>query len=262
MTPSPAHRPMIIAHRGARTEAPENTAAAFDAALKHPIDGIEFDVQLSADGVPVVFHDATLHRIAGSRKRLSSCTLATLRAVDFGIWFDPRFAGEPILTLEEMLDRYAGKTDLYVEVKSYWKDDSAGRTEALVRKTLSCIAARMDRLRARRTYLLSFDAKVLRRAHEIMPAVAGMRNLDRPPGQPMASVTPARLREEIAPAVSAVNLAYRCLSRELAAVVKGRGKSLFTYTCNTQRQVRLAQSVGVDGVMTDKPGWLAQTLAE
>ncbi|MFH1983455.1 MAG: glycerophosphodiester phosphodiesterase family protein [Pseudomonadota bacterium] len=261
MLTEPVRSPMIIAHRGARTEAPENTAAAFDAALKYPIDGIEFDVQLSADNVPVIFHDDTLRRMTGSRRRLGSCALSELRALDFGGWFSPRFAGEPILTLEEMLQRYAGVTDLYLEIKSSPRDRSAGRIGALTRETLACVKRHFRRLSARRFHLLSFDAQALRLAHDLMPAAAGMRNLELPRGLTLAAATPERLKMEIDPGLTAVNLAVKMLSPALAAVVRGCGKTLFTYTCNTPRQLRRALAAGVDGVMTDKPDWLAQALA-
>lgn len=252
---------MIIAHRGARTEAPENTAAAFDAALKYPIDGIEFDVQLSADAVPVVFHDDTLRRMTGSRRRLGSCTFRELRALDLGGWFDPSFAGEPILTLDEMLERYAGVTDLYLEIKSSPRDRSTGRIEALTRETLDCMKRHYNRLKARRFHLLSFDARALGLAHNLMPAAAGMRNLDLPRGLPLTAANPERLKAEIDPALTAVNLAVKMLTPELAATVRACGKTLFTYTCNTPRQLRRALAAGVDGVMTDKPDWLATALA-
>ncbi len=261
MISASVHRPMIIAHRGARAEAPENTAAAFDAALKHPIDGIEFDVQISADGVPVVFHDDTLRRMTGSRRRLASCTFRELSALDLGGWFDPRFAGEPILTLEEMLQRYAGVTDLYLEIKSSPRDRTAARVTALTRETLACVKRHLRRLSPRRFHLLSFDARALVLAHELMPAAACMRNIEPPRGFPLTAATPDRLKMEIDPALAAVNLAVKMLSPELAATVRACGKHLFTYTCNTPKQLRRALAAGVDGIMTDKPDWLAQMLA-
>ena len=256
-----ATAPMIIAHRGARTEAPENTAAAFDAALRHPIDGIEFDVQLSADGVPVIFHDDTLSRMTGSRRRLSSLPFSRLRALDLGTWFDPRFAGESILTLEEMLARYAGITDLYLEIKTSPRDSATGRVAALTEETLAVVKRHYMRVKTRRFHLLCFDARVLRLARTLMPTVPAMRNVDLPAGLPRAAATPDRLKAEIDTDLTAVNLAVKLLSPELAAVVRNRGKTLFTYTCNTSQQLRRALAAGVDGVMTDKPDWLATALA-
>jgi glycerophosphoryl diester phosphodiesterase len=119
-------RPLIIAHRGSSASAPENTFAAFSQALADKTEGIEFDVRITRDGVPVVFHDASLKRIAGDDTRISSMNLEELNGVDAGSWFnslnperaDLRFIGERIPTLEavlEFLEHFAGS--IYIELK-------------------------------------------------------------------------------------------------------------------------------------------------
>lgn len=74
--------PLIIGHRGASAVAPENTIAAFQAAIAAGADGIEFDVRLSRDGVPVVIHDETLYRTHGLRRRVGDMTLNQLIEID------------------------------------------------------------------------------------------------------------------------------------------------------------------------------------
>src|SRR6056297_1993646 len=97
--------PWIIAHRGAMAEAPENTAAAFDRALSYPLDGIEFDVQTSRDGVPVLFHDSTLKKINQTKNPICVYSYEALCRMDWGAWFSSSFSGEPILSLETVLLR-------------------------------------------------------------------------------------------------------------------------------------------------------------
>ena len=80
-------QPLIIAHRGASAEAPENTLAAFRRAIELGADGVEFDVRLAADGVPVVIHDATLERTAGLKRRIADLTSDELAKIDVGSWF-------------------------------------------------------------------------------------------------------------------------------------------------------------------------------
>lgn len=75
-------QPLIIGHRGASAVAPENTIAAFEAAIQAGADGIEFDVRLSSDGVPVVIHDETLYRTAGVRRRVGSMTCNELNGFE------------------------------------------------------------------------------------------------------------------------------------------------------------------------------------
>ncbi len=110
----------IIAHRGFSSMAPENTKAAFIAAIENGANSLEFDVQFSADGVPVVFHDFNLDRTTNAQGKLREKTLVELKKVDAGIWFNPKFAGEEILTLTEALEILKAIPQfLYFDLKSY-----------------------------------------------------------------------------------------------------------------------------------------------
>ncbi|HIK31452.1 MAG TPA: glycerophosphodiester phosphodiesterase [Oscillatoriales cyanobacterium M59_W2019_021] len=94
----------IIAHRGYSAIAPENTLPAFDAALQSGAHSVELDVQLSADGVPVTFHDITLDRLAGISGSVSDLTVSQLQQLDVGSHFSDRYIGTRIPTLSEVLD--------------------------------------------------------------------------------------------------------------------------------------------------------------
>ena len=146
--------PWAIAHRGASSSHPENTIAAFGAALEQRCDGIELDVQLSADGVPFVYHDRTLAKIGGGRRRLATLNSAELARQDAGAWFEPRFRGERIPTLRSVLERYARRTTLLVELKVRERHRERGGHEQLA---LS-VAALVRSLRLEeRLFVLSFD---------------------------------------------------------------------------------------------------------
>jgi glycerophosphoryl diester phosphodiesterase len=107
----------IVGHRGAPACAPENTLASFEEGLRQGADIIELDVQLSADGHVVVFHDERLERTTDGAGRLEACTLAELKALDAGSWFDASFAGVPIPTLDEVLAWAKNRTPLFIELK-------------------------------------------------------------------------------------------------------------------------------------------------
>ncbi|MEP6947132.1 MAG: glycerophosphodiester phosphodiesterase family protein [Acidobacteriota bacterium] len=109
--------PLIIGHRGASAHAPENTLAAFQMAIAAGADGIEFDVQLSRDGVPMVIHDATLERTGGRPEAVADLTADELASVDAGSWFGPKFRGERIPTLSEVLELCRGMRRIYIELK-------------------------------------------------------------------------------------------------------------------------------------------------
>lgn len=110
--------PLVVAHRGASAIAPENTLAAFSAAIDAGVDGIEFDVQLARDGVPVVIHDTDLRRTAGVAGSVADLTSAQLGKTDVGSWFGPQFKAETVPTLEQTLHLLGDFRGLiYIELK-------------------------------------------------------------------------------------------------------------------------------------------------
>lgn len=135
--PSPARRDnagpggldLVIGHRGAAAQAPENTLAGISKAAALGISRVEIDIQVTADGCPVVFHDLRLRRITGARGRLSETPLEKLRALDAGAWFGREFAGERIPTLEDALALIAGLgIEANLEIKA---EAGGGLREAL-----------------------------------------------------------------------------------------------------------------------------------
>jgi len=93
--------PRIIGHRGAAGHAPENTLASIQKAFNLGASWVEFDVMLSGDDVPILFHDDKLDRVTNGHGLTAETPLADLRALDAGSWFDPRFSGERIPSLAE-----------------------------------------------------------------------------------------------------------------------------------------------------------------
>ncbi len=96
--------PKIIAHRGFSAEAPENTLAAFRLAAERGLTWVETDVRLSKDGVPMVFHDATLQRTTKRKGRFNRFTAEELQQLDAGSWFSPEFSHEIIPTLNQLME--------------------------------------------------------------------------------------------------------------------------------------------------------------
>jgi glycerophosphoryl diester phosphodiesterase len=115
----------IIAHRGFPSQAPENTLASFQAALQQGADSVEFDLQLTADGVPIIFHDQTLERTTNGQGKVGDKTLLELSDLDAGSWFAPVFAQERIAPLANALPVLAKFPQyLYLDVKPHclWSD--------------------------------------------------------------------------------------------------------------------------------------------
>ena len=112
----------IYAHRGARTEAADNTRLAFDKALLHAIDGIETDVQLTQDNVSVLWHDRFLDKLGYPGKRIDDFTFEQLRQVNFAGYFSAAKT-EGVISLQEFVDQYRNRCKLQIEIKNRdWED--------------------------------------------------------------------------------------------------------------------------------------------
>ena len=104
--------PLIIAHRGASADLPENTLAAFALAAEQGADGIELDVRFSADKQIVIFHDSTLERLAASNYKVSELTLSQLKEIDLG-------EGQTIATLDELFEMMGPRVRYNIEIKDF-----------------------------------------------------------------------------------------------------------------------------------------------
>ena len=111
-----AGKPIVIARGGASAEAPEHTIAAFEAALAEGADAIALRVRVSKDGHPVVFGHATLERTTDGRGPVASLTVRELKRLDAGGWKGPRFGGQRIQTLQEVLERFRDRTRFWIEL--------------------------------------------------------------------------------------------------------------------------------------------------
>jgi glycerophosphoryl diester phosphodiesterase len=159
-------RPLLkIGHRGACGEAPENTFPAFDLAWKQGATGVELDVHLSSDGVPVVIHDARLDRTTSGHGWVSEHRARVLRRLDAGSWFNRRFpscareqyAGARIPTLAEVL-RWARRRDCHLLIEI--KEPSPGTETAVLNEIDGSRAWDLARI-------ISFDLSVLARLRQI-----------------------------------------------------------------------------------------------
>lgn len=234
----------VIAHRGAKHASPENTHAAFERALDEGADGIELDLRLTRDAVPVVFHDHTLRKLGQPGQKLSALTLAELRRLDFGGWFDAAFSGELIPTLAEVLERCGHRTELSLELKT--ARDPARNAE-LVRLTLKAVReARVgDNIQ-----ILAFDPQLLQAAHEQAP---GLRYVLNAFAERSALAVAAGMSW-----LHAIDVDIRWLTPEAGERLRAGGRRLMSYTCDTADHLRTAQAAGVHSVITNRPRWVKE----
>jgi glycerophosphoryl diester phosphodiesterase len=237
--------PWIIAHRGASGYAPENTLAAFERAVALGAGFIETDIRLTRDARFVAMHDETLDRTTNGHGEVQQHTLADLRELDTGHWFDREFNGQRIPTLEQILE-FGKKHDVifYLEMKF---DTAMGMHHSLVaelRRTES----------AARTIVISFDPRML----------ASLRALD-------ASIMTGLLVDRGVAAETAVKKAvdagarqlcphYSIATPKLVNAAHDVGLQVVAWTVNELSDMRTVIASGVDGIMTDLPDRLRAML--
>ena len=240
-------KPWLVAHRGAMAEAPENTRAAFDRALSYPVDGIELDVQSSSDGVPVIYHDDTLKKISGRFRALADYPFEHLAAMDWGQWFSPAYAGERLVTLEEVFKSYGARTRLMVEIKPPVRK----KHHALYQKLAQTVAEMMRKLipadMQENMYVLSFDPALLTIVREYDPGRHCVLNLSK-------AVDRASEWGINMDALHGAGLHLSRLSRRFISFCRSHRKMVMTYSCNTRKTIDRALDLGVDVIMTDDPG--------
>lgn len=239
-------RPLVIAHRGASAIAPPNTLAAFAKALELGADGVELDVHLSADGVPIVIHDFTVDATTDGHGRVADLTLAQLKQLDVGSRFGAAFAGERIPTLEEALDILAGRLLVNIELKSISLRDN-GLERAVV--------ALIERLGASDAILLSsFNPFALRRVKKLAPHIP--TGLLYTPSMPLRRGWPAW----VAP-LEALHPEHTIVNMRTIAWAHRRGYRVYTWTVDDRAEMQRLIALGVDGIITNVPDVLRQTLA-
>ena len=232
---------LVIAHRGASGYAPENTMAAFRRAVAQGVTFIETDLQLSRDARFVAIHDETLERTTNGKGNVHYFTLAELRRLDAGSWFSSEFAGEPIPTLEDILD-FSKKNDVvfYLELKP---GSSWGGEHAL-------IGALRESGEIPRVVVISFNAAIVQKLREIEPTLmTGLLydgQLERPIDKALE--------------VGARQLAVRgdLVTPALLAQARSKDLQVVCWTVNHGVHMRMLVEAGVDGIMSDYPDRLLE----
>jgi len=233
-------RPMIFAHRGACKYAPENTLASFDLAVKQGADAIELDVKLSLDEQVVVIHDQTVERTTDGKGKVNQLTLRELKELDAGSFFDEKFRGEKIPTLDEVFETVGKRIFINVELTNY-----ASRRDQLVAQ----VAEIVRRHGLQKSILFSSFAPInLRRMKELLPEVpVGLLALD----GLLGALNRSSLFLSLSPAI--IHPYLKDVDAELMAREQLRGRRVHVWTVNAEVDMRRLQDLGVDGVFTDDP---------
>ena len=234
------HETRGLAHRGASTEAPENTMAAFQKAIDDMADYIELDVQLTNNGEVIVMHDSNAYRTTGVDANIVNMTYKEVKTLDAGSWFSDEYVGENVPSLKEVLELTQGKIKLNIELKPADNGTAlAKNTVRLIEKynmVNDCVITSFSEsaLKAVKTY--NQEIKV----GYILSAAYGdfydMKNVD----------------------FFSVNAAF--LSKRTIDAIHNSGKRVYAWTVNNKESIKNLTNKGVDGIITDNPVLARETI--
>jgi len=234
-----------IAHRGASALAPENTMAAFERAVELGADALELDLHLTRDNELVVIHDDTLDRTTDGLGPVHERSLEDLKRLDAGRWFGEGFAGERVPTLAEVLQRYAGKVPLALEVKA-----GSAFFPGIEERVVSTLRRHSA---TGHVAIASFDHYALQRLKEIEPTIRTAALLVARPVSISALAGPVK--------ADSVALEASLVSKTEVEACRAAGLQLVVWVVNEPAQMRHFIELGVDGVITDRPDLLRMALS-
>lgn len=242
---------LIIGHRGASREAPENTLASFRLAFEQGADGIEADFRLTGDGEIVCLHDDSTARTAAGMLRVEEATLSQLRRLDAGLWKGAAWAGERIPTLQEVLCALPPGKMLFIELKS---------GPEIVIPLAAALAS--SGVPAGQIRLLCFSAELILLLKERLPEYRACWLCDyrfRGVWRPSQAETLATLQKSRADGLASRERAI--LDAQFIRLLRENSLEIHVWTVDAAAAGRRLCALGVDSLMTNRPGWLRRALA-
>ena len=235
-------RPLLIGHRGYPAKFPENTLASFEGAIQAGCDMIELDVTLTDDRKVVVIHDDTLDRTTNGKGLVRFATLKEIKELDAGKWFDPRFTGERVPELLDVMKLTQGRCMVNIEIKeSAFEETYPGDSieHQVVELVKACGA--MERV-----IISSFDARILLR-------IAAM---EKPPAIALISDDPADrtvLNMLMEMKAFSWHPRLKVLTRDQVEMMHSAGLRVFPWTVKTRQDAERMVPLDVDGLITNDP---------
>lgn len=235
-----SHPCHIFAHRGANREATENTRAAFNKALNYPIDGLETDVQLSRDDIPVLWHDRYLDKLGYKNQHIDDFDYAELERMNF---LQQTTETEGVLSLKEFLENYRGCCRLQIEIKNReW--EPIYRHESKVKQCIDLIGDP----RGQEIFISSFNLPSIIFAHHYAPDFPLYFALHE-----QHTHNDVEYYLNTLPFLRGMCMHVSLLDEAIVSLIRNHDKSIATYTCNTDEEITRALEFGVDILITDDP---------
>lgn len=236
-------KPQIVAHRGASGSYPENTLPAFEAAMEAGADWLELDVVRARDGTLIVSHDLTVDRCTNGQGYIVGMTLQAIKQLDAGSWFDSKFEGVRIPTLQEVIDlTWHHPVGLVIEIKAETQNDFVATALA---------AAALAETRGH--YVIeSFNADCLRAVKDAFPAALTGFDLD-----PKTFDATQPLDEFLHPAIHSqadiINQHQSILTGEVVDMLHHHQREVWTWSIHEVDDLHRVVAAGADGIVTNYP---------
>ncbi len=244
----------IVAHRGASHDAPENTLAAFQLAWIQGADAIEGDFWLSKDNEIVCIHDEDLERTAGKKTLVARSTYGELKKLDVGSWKHPRFAGERMPTLSQVLNTVPAGKKIFIEVKC------GPEIIPPLKKVLANTTLKNNQI-----VIISFDENVIAGCRKAFPLLKAhwltsfKQNKVTRKWRPSLDTVMATLQRTRATGLDC-KAEPNVIKPPVVKRLRDRGLEFHCWTINEVELARRFQRLGVDSITTDRPGWLREQL--
>ena len=223
----------ITAHRGSSKAAPENTLAAMAKAVEELADFVEIDVQETKDGVVVLGHDTTLKRVSGVNRPISSYTFEELKELEAGSWFSGEFKGEPIPSLEQVMEYCKGRININIELKNL------GSESLLPDKVVELIGKYQMK---EQCVVTSNRFSYLVRIRELAPDIRTGYIVSAAYGNYYSSDT-----------IDLISLRSSFVTERLVEAAHEKGKAVHAWTVNSKSELERMKMLGVDNIITDYP---------
>jgi glycerophosphoryl diester phosphodiesterase len=231
---------IIIGHRGAAGNAPENTLASFQLAVEQGADALELDIHVSADGELVVCHDASVDRTTNGDGEISGMTVEQLKSFDAGSWFAPQFAGQKLPLLQEVFELIPSSIMINVEIKCRYSPRLESRLLDLIKE--------YNRISG--VVVSSFDHHTLvhlkRSEADLRIGLLYSANV----------TNHCQLAEMTGVEVYSLHPYYKLIDAEDIGHAIFSGLQVYPFTINHEEEIKQALEAGVSGIITDFPGRL------
>ena len=246
---------LIIAHRGASFDAPENTLAAVNLAWQRNADAVEIDVRLTKDNKIVVIHNSNTWQTSGKFRRVRKQTLQKLKKLDVGKYKGEQWKNERIPLLEDVLATVPEHKKLYIEIKCgtgvFPELKSVLNSHNFIPQQLICIGFELDTMIASKKFFPQFETcwvrelKNVKMDHNRISLIDKMIAAINTSGLDGLSIWPSLIVDDI-----------------FISKMKAVNKKLYVWTINDPTEGLRLKNLGVTGIVTDRPQWLKMKMVE